>query len=139
METGVCVNYPKDYTIEVSSNGTDWTTIGRFATDNKPADKLVIKSGTGSPVMQNKGGKYEDNSQTALLWMLKLGYYTDDEMKNEAIRLLVKNIKNEDPDPSSIRAQYGENTLSVGFLGSNVITPILTDIAVSYTHLWRQY
>ena len=131
METGVCVNYPKDYTIEVSSNGTDWTTIGRFATDNKPADKLVIKSGTGSPVMQNKGGKYEDNSQTALLWMLKLGYYTSDEMKDEAIRLLVKNIKNEDPDPSSIRAKYGENTLSVGFLGSNVITPVLTDIGYS--------
>ena len=131
MEAGVCVNYPKDYTIEVSSNGTDWTTIGRFATDNKPADKLVIKSGTGSPVMQNKGGKYEDNSQTALLWMLKLGYYTSDEMKDEAIRLLVKNIKNEDPDPSSIRAQYGENTLSVGFLGSNVITPVLTDIGYS--------
>ncbi len=88
---------------------------------------LLIKSGTGSSVMQNKGGVKEDNSQTALLWMLKLGYYTDDNMRDEAIRLLVENIKNVNPSETSIRSKYGENSLSVGFLGVNVIAPVLSD------------
>ena len=101
---------------------------------------LVIKSGNtdseryqffgqgynadGSP---KKGGVWEDNSQTSLLWMLKLGYYDSDEMKDAAEELLIENIRNENPDPSSIRSQYGENTLATGFLGANVITPVLSD------------
>lgn len=78
----------------------------------------------GSPM---KGGVWEDNSQTSLLWMLKLGYYDSDEMKEAAEELLVENIRNENPDESSIRADYGENTLATGFLGANVITPVLSD------------
>ena len=78
----------------------------------------------GSPM---KGGVWEDNSQTSLLWMLKLGYYDSDEMKEAAEELLVENIRNENPDESSIRADYGENTLAAGFLGANVITPVLSD------------
>lgn len=101
---------------------------------------LVIKSGDtstqsyqffgqgynadGSP---KKGGVWEDNSQTALLWMLKLGYYSSTEMRDAAEKLLVENIKNENPDPNSIRSKYGKNTLATGFLGANVIAPVLSD------------
>lgn len=63
--------------------------------------------------------------------MLKLGYYNSDEMRDEAIRLLVENIKNENPKTGSVRAYYGKNSLAVGFLGSNVITPVLSDIGYS--------
>lgn len=94
MTAGVCVNYPYRYTISVSSDGENWTQAGSYAADQVRPEKLVIKSGTGSAVMQNKGGVYENNSQTALLWMLKLGYYDSDEMRDEAIKLLIENIKN---------------------------------------------
>lgn len=93
---------------------------------------LVIKSGEGDKNFQfmynaGKGGVWENNSQTALLWMLKLGFYENEAMREAALELLLKNIKNENPDSSSVRAKYGQNTLAVGFLGSNVITPVLTD------------
>lgn len=93
---------------------------------------LVIKSGEGNKNYQfmysaGKGGVWENNSQTSLLWMLKLGFYESEEMRAAAEKLLIENIKNESSDPSSIRAQAGKNTLAVGFLGSNVITPVLTD------------
>lgn len=101
---------------------------------------LVIKSGEGNIDYQfmhwaGKGGVWENNSQTALLWMLKLGFYENDEMKEAAEKLLIANIKNENPDSSSIRKNYAKNTLAVGFLGSNIITPLLSDIGyadVSY-------
>ncbi len=94
--------------------------------------KLVIKSGRGNKNNQfmydaGKGGTWENNSQTALLWMLKLGFYKNDQMKEAAVKLLIENIENENPDAESIRASYGEKTLAVGFLGSNVISPVLTD------------
>lgn len=93
---------------------------------------LVIKSGEGNKNYQfmysaGKGGVWENNSQTSLLWMLKLGFYDSEEMREAAEKLLIENIKNENPDESSIRAQAGKNTLAVGFLGSNIITPVLTD------------
>ena len=97
----------------------------------KSEGRLRIKSGVGSPLFMNKGGTFEDNSQTSLLWMLKLGFYDSEEMKNEAIRMLVENIRNENPDVSSTRADYGKNSLSVGFLGTNVIAPVLTDTGQS--------
>lgn len=126
MISGVCVNYPKKYTIETSEDGTNWETAGKYFAYDKDGDRLTIKSSIGSSLFMNKGGVFEDNSQTALLWMLKLGFYDSTDMRNEALRLLVKNIRNENPDSASVRAQYGKNTLSVGFLGSNVITPVLT-------------
>lgn len=95
-------------------------------------NNLVIKSGTGNKNNQfmynaGKGGVWEDNSQTSLLWMLKLGFYDSDEMKEAAQRLLIENIKNEHPSEGSVRAKYGKNTLAIGFLGSNVIAPVLSD------------
>ncbi|MBO5955438.1 MAG: family 78 glycoside hydrolase catalytic domain, partial [Clostridia bacterium] len=104
------------------------------------AGKLTIRSGCGNKNNQfmydaGKGGTWENNSQTALLWMLKLGFYKNDRMKEAAERLLIENIKNKKTDSDSIRATDGENTLAVGFLGSNIIAPVLTDIGygnVSY-------
>ncbi len=93
---------------------------------------LVIHSKTGNTRYQfqygsGKEGVWEDNSQTSLLWMLKLGFYDSEEMRDAAEELLIENIKNENPDAGSVRAGYGKNTLAVGFLGSNVITPVLSD------------
>lgn len=93
---------------------------------------LIIKSGEGNKGNQfmysaGKGGVWENNSQTSLIWMLKLGFYDNDEMRAAAEKLLIENIKNEHPLEGSIRAQYGKNTLAVGFLGSNVIAPVLSD------------
>ncbi len=95
--------------------------------------KLLIKSGTGDTSKQfhygfGKGGLWEDNSQTSLLWMLKLGFYKNEAMRDAAIALLTENIKNESPEKDSIRSKYGKNTLAVGFLGSNVILPVLSGI-----------
>ena len=87
----------------------------------------TVHSETGTPSSSGKGGVMEPNSQTSLLWMLKLGFYTDENMRAQLLNLLVENIQNENPDPDSIRADYAENTLAVGFLGSNVITPVLTE------------
>ena len=108
-------------------------------------ENLVIKSGKGDKNNQfmydaGKGGTWENNSQTALLWMLKLGFYKNDKMKEAAEELLIENIKNKNPDLSSVRANYGANTLAVGFLGSNIIAPVLTDIGygnISYDLLFQ--
>ncbi len=103
--------------------------------------KLTIKSGDTSASRyqfqynMGKSGVWEDNSQAALLWMLKLGFYDGDEMKEAAEKLLVDNIRNVNQPAGSVRNLYGANTLSVGFLGSNVITPVLSDLGygdVSY-------
>ncbi|WP_251028568.1 family 78 glycoside hydrolase catalytic domain [Bacillus sp. ISL-18] len=77
----------------------------------------------------------EDNSQTSLLWALKLGFYDNENQKQQMIKLLVDNIRNNDQykaaHPDSSRVKYAENTLSVGFLGVNVLAPVLTNIGQS--------
>ncbi|MFS0561991.1 family 78 glycoside hydrolase catalytic domain [Terribacillus sp. 179-K 1B1 HS] len=77
----------------------------------------------------------EDNSQFALLWVLKLGLYENQEQKANFIELLKENIKNDAAykaaHPDSTRVKYAENTLSVGFLGVHVIAPVLSDIGSS--------
>lgn len=74
-----------------------------------------------------KGGVWEDNSQTALLWFLKLGFYKDNRMREQVIEQLIANIRNKTPEFDSIRATQAENTLAIGFLGVNILAPILTD------------
>lgn len=74
-----------------------------------------------------------DNAQTGLLWALKLNLYSNDEMRDTFIKNLLINIENKD---GKIRPGQEEDTLSVGFLGVNVILPILTDLGygdVAYT------
>lgn len=108
--------------------------------------KLTIKSKEGNVGLQfmnwtDKKGVWENNSQTSLLWMLKLGFYDSDEMRDAAEKLLLENIKNENPDPNSVRANHGKNTLAGGFLASNVITPTLSDLGhtdVSYDLLLQE-
>ena len=52
-------------------------------------------------------------------------------MRDAAIELLAKNIKNENPDGDSVRSKYGINTLATGFLGTNVLTPVLSEMGRS--------
>lgn len=65
-----------------------------------------------------------DNAQTALLWALKLGLFSSDEHRETMLDNLVANIRNEG---GQLRPGYAENTLSVGFLGVNVLLPVLAD------------
>lgn len=136
MTPGVCVNHPRHFTIEISTDSRSWKKVGEYSATAGEKHRLAIHSSMGGDAglfMANAGkaGVIEDNSQTALLWMLKLSWCSSDEMRDEAIAMLVENIKNEAPDPSSVRAQYGENTLAVGFMGSNIITPVLSDVGRS--------
>ncbi|WLW58751.1 alpha-L-rhamnosidase [Streptomyces sp. YU58] len=75
--------------------------------------------------------KTEDNSQTALLWVLKLGFYDTASQRRALVAHLADNIGNDAAykaaHPTSSRVKYAENTLSVGFLGVNVLAPVLTD------------
>jgi alpha-L-rhamnosidase len=77
----------------------------------------------------------EDNTQTALLWCLKLGIYRDGRERQGLIRLLEENIKNtpafKASHPDSTRAHYPENTLSIGFLGVNILAPVLSDMGLT--------
>ena len=140
MKYGVCPNYPRHFFVEVSADGGAWDQVGEYTVQSSEENGLAIKSSEGGynglfMADAGKAGVIEDNSQTSLIWMLKLGWYADEAMKAEAIDMLVENIRNENPEPGSVRARYDKNTLAVGFLGSNVITPVLSDVGradVSY-------
>lgn len=140
MKYGVCPNYPRHFYVEASVDGEAWSRVGEYAACGGEERSLTVKSSEGGynglfMADAGKAGVIEDNSQTSLIWMLKLGWYADEAMKAEAIDMLVENIRNENPDPGSVRARYDKNTLAVGFLGSNVITPVLSDVGradVSY-------
>jgi alpha-L-rhamnosidase len=91
--------------------------------------KVTVRSSLGgSPII---GTAPEDNSQTALVWVLKLGLYDTDAQRRQIVDLLAENIVNDAAykaaHPDSARVQYAENTLSVGFLGVTVLAPVLTD------------
>jgi alpha-L-rhamnosidase len=77
----------------------------------------------------------EDDTQTALLWCLKLGLYAGEDQKQQLIRLLEDNIRNtpefKAAHPDSTRVHYPENTLSIGFLGVNILAPVLTDMGLA--------
>ena len=92
------------------------------------ADGNVLSQSADGADESYHGFKFVDNAQTAILWALKCGLYTDDEQRNVMIENLIKNIKNEG---GSVREGMEENTLSVGFLGVNVILPVLTDIGAA--------
>ncbi|WP_405743142.1 glycoside hydrolase family 78 protein [Streptomyces sp. NBC_00028] len=73
----------------------------------------------------------EDNTQSALLWVLKLGFYDTEAQHRALVGHLADNIGNDAAykaaHPDSSRVKYAENTLSVGFLGVNVLAPVLSD------------
>ncbi|WP_063732887.1 alpha-L-rhamnosidase [Streptomyces sp. RTd22] len=97
--------------------------------------RLTVKSSLGEASPIEPGAdpdqKTEDNSQTALLWVLKLGFYDTEAQRRTLVGLLADNIGNDAAykaaHPDSSRVTYAENTLSVGFLGVNVLAPVLTD------------
>ncbi|MFF3501070.1 family 78 glycoside hydrolase catalytic domain [Streptomyces sp. NPDC003247] len=90
---------------------------------------LTLRSSLGGKPIN--GPAPEDDSQTALLWALKLGFYDTEAQRRRLVELLAANIGNDAAykaaHPGSTRVQYAENTLSVGFLGVNVLAPVLTD------------
>ncbi|MGW1719706.1 family 78 glycoside hydrolase catalytic domain [Streptomyces sp. NPDC002156] len=96
---------------------------------------VTVRSSLGdaSPIEpgSDPNQKTEDNSQTALLWVLKLGFCETEAQRRTLVGHLADNIGNDDAykaaHPDSIRVRYAENTLSVGFLGVNVLAPVLTD------------
>jgi alpha-L-rhamnosidase len=97
------------------------------------AGRLTVRSSLGSPPPWTPGGsptQTEDDSQTALLWVLKLGLYDTEDQRRALVELLAENIGNsaayKAAHPDSTRVGYAENTLSVGFLGVNVLAPVLT-------------
>ena len=85
----------------------------------------ILSSTADNVTTSTHGYPVVDNAQTALLWALKCGLYDSTEQRDVMIANLIANIKNED---GSIREGYDENTLAVGFLGVNVILPVLTEI-----------
>jgi alpha-L-rhamnosidase len=103
--------------------------IKNYIVVDSETGKLTLLSGTRA------GATGEDNAQTSLLWALKLGLYEDENQKKQLIDLLVANIRNSDEykaaNPTSARVNYPENTLSVGFLGINVLAPVLSEIGHS--------
>jgi alpha-L-rhamnosidase len=94
---------------------------------------LTVRSSLGDPppTPGDTPAKTEDNSQTALLWILKLGFHDTEAQRRQLIAMLADNIGNDAAykaaHPDSTRVNYPENTLSVGFLGVNVLAPVLTD------------
>ncbi|WP_030322949.1 alpha-L-rhamnosidase [Streptomyces sp. NRRL B-3229] len=96
--------------------------------------RLTVRSGLGDPPPYTPGDsptQPEDDTQTALLWILKLGLYDTGEQRRRLVELLTENIGNsaayKAAHPDSTRAGHAENTLSVGFLGVNVLAPVLTE------------
>ncbi|MER7394084.1 family 78 glycoside hydrolase catalytic domain [Streptomyces sp. NPDC000151] len=102
-----------------------------LATDS--AGRLTVRSGLDGASAVEPGGSEqptEDNTQTALLWVLKLGLYDTQAQRRQLVELLAENIENsaayKRAHPDSSRVDYDEYTLSVGFLGVNVLAPVLT-------------
>ncbi|WP_328416313.1 glycoside hydrolase family 78 protein [Streptomyces violaceus] len=97
--------------------------------------QVTVRSSLGeaSPIEPgaDPNQKTEDNSQTALLWVLKLGFYETQAQRRALVGHLADNIGNDAAykaaHPDSSRVRYAENTLSVGFLGVNVLAPVLSD------------
>ena len=69
-----------------------------------------------------------DDAQTALLWALKLGLYKNEEQRDAYIDKLVWSIRNENHEALP---DMEENTLAIGFLGVNVLLPVLTEVGQS--------
>ncbi|HYZ29230.1 MAG TPA: family 78 glycoside hydrolase catalytic domain, partial [Thermoleophilaceae bacterium] len=113
--------------------------VQKYIGVNPLTGKATVRSdlGTGSPVEPFVNGgvsaemKPEHDTQTALLWVLKLGLYETEAQRRDLLDTLVENIRNtaayQQAQPATIRASYAPDTLSVGFLGINVLAPVLTD------------
>ncbi|MFD4552927.1 family 78 glycoside hydrolase catalytic domain [Streptomyces sp. NPDC058469] len=108
--------------------------ITKYFVTDALTGQLTVRSSLGDPPPHtpgNSAGRTEDDTQTALLWILKLGFYDTELQHRQLVTLLADNIGNsaahKATHPDSTRVEYAENTLAVGFLGVNVIAPVLTD------------
>ncbi|MET8977104.1 family 78 glycoside hydrolase catalytic domain [Streptomyces sp. NPDC004539] len=107
--------------------------IAKYLTGEGSSVTVRSSLGPASPIEPgaDPNQKTEDNTQTALLWVLKLGFYETEAQRRALVGLLADNIGNDAAykaaHPDSSRVRYAENTLSVGFLGVNVLAPVLSD------------
>ncbi|MFF5475855.1 family 78 glycoside hydrolase catalytic domain [Streptomyces sp. NPDC012935] len=101
----------------------------KYLATDATTGRVTVRSSLGDA--PPTGGRTEDDTQTALLWVLKLGFYDTEAQRRQLVTLLAENIGNDEAykeaHPGSTRVKYPENTLSVGFLGVNVLAPVLTD------------
>ncbi len=123
--------------------------LDKYVVDDPNAGVRILSSLPTSGFALTNGGIPEDDTQTALLWALKLGFHEDDEQRDQMIQLLADNINatdefvaNHGPQGTqtieTTRADYAPDTISVGFLGANIINPVLTDVGrgdLAYTLL----
>lgn len=107
--------------------------ITKYLATDATTGRITVRSSLGDPppTPGDSPRKTEDDTQTALLWVLKLGLYDTQAQRRGLVELLAENIANGEAykkaHPDSTRVKYAENTLSVGFLGVNVLAPVLTD------------
>lgn len=107
--------------------------LAKYVVTDPDTGRLTVRSSLGDPppTPGDSPRKTEDDSQTALLWVLKLGFYDTEAQRRQLVTMLAENIGNDAAykaaHPDSTRVHYAENTLAVGFLGVNVIAPVLTD------------
>lgn len=66
---------------------------------------------------------FDDNAQTGLLFALLLGLYHDEEHRQHLVSRLDENVRNVG---RAVRPDLPENTLTVGFLGVNMLLPGLS-------------
>ncbi|MEU6375150.1 family 78 glycoside hydrolase catalytic domain [Streptomyces sp. NPDC046909] len=107
--------------------------IGKYLSTENGTVTVKSSLGEASPIEPgaDPNQKTEDNTQSALLWVLKLGLYETEAQRRALVGHLADNIGNnaayKAAHPTSSRVKYAENTLSVGFLGVNVLAPVLSD------------
>ncbi|MFE2884437.1 family 78 glycoside hydrolase catalytic domain [Streptomyces sp. NPDC059272] len=107
--------------------------IAKYLDTDALTGRLTVRSSLGDPPPHtpgNSAGRTEDDTQTALLWILKLGFYDTESQHRQLVTLLTDNIGNSPAykatHPDSTRVDHPEDTLAVGFLGVNVLAPVLT-------------
>lgn len=94
-------------------------------------EKYVTEQGDVLSATADGGGDgFVDNAQTALAWCIKLKLYNTEQQRQGIAANLAASVKNEN---HSISANRGENTLSTGFLGVNVLLPALSEGGMSGT------
>ncbi|MQS76787.1 family 78 glycoside hydrolase catalytic domain [Companilactobacillus halodurans] len=108
-----------------------FSTIKSFIQDKyvlEKDDKFTLLTKTADDVDKSfQGYEFVDNSETGLLWFLKLKLYANEKQKNSAIQVLQQVIENKG---QQFRKNMPKKSLSVGFLGINVLLPVLSEVGL---------
>ncbi|MBN2028817.1 family 78 glycoside hydrolase catalytic domain [bacterium] len=123
-----------DLTGDVNKYKTEYDRLreeiyAKYVDDEGNVLSMSADPGRGRGFMQDDN-VITDNSQTGILWALKLGLHNSTEEKQIFINHLLTNINN---DGGQIRPNSAEKTLSTGFLGVNVLLPVLTENGLTKT------